>query len=478
MATYGNRPGELAQLLKSATPEGTDERITRKLGDCVKAWGDKREDHLEALADFAERASAGNLGTAKKWQDRIKAARGEVSSMFADAVDDLMLPAPLQLFWFATVTAEDKFFESLGAVGTPQLYDDLLVHQDTLSKLIGELADKWEFLIDRNNVFKQGQHAQVKRAEAIVQKLIGELDSHYAKLSEHAAKMQRALSRISDKIEDKLGENLLLELLKKAIEMITGEEMPDDLDVPLEAWFREYQAWTEKLAAEKERYRDVVESYKDALSSEKGSVIALFNTTREDVMEYREKNDIPEAKVRYDQAKGQLTTWAGKRPTTGQRNDAAAFCAQVFKPIDAAWKITQDLDKDFRKRFSGVFFDALGSQTIEDLAELYYFEREVDRITSPGAHRLLAGMESKLEDQIEDAVDDAFDTLDDAIRDLPSEVRRTAELDSREFRSYVEGKLRDHMRKLLPVIDELRKMLDPSKVEDDWSREELEDALD
>ncbi|MEE8522765.1 MAG: hypothetical protein V3T72_02440, partial [Thermoanaerobaculia bacterium] len=92
--------------------------------------------------------------------------------------------------------------------------------------------------------------------------------------------------------------------------------------------------------------------------------------------------------------------------------------------------------------------------------------------------RLLGDMRGRVEDQVEGTVRDAFRPLDSAARDLDPEVRRLAELESREFRSYVERRLRDHIRTLLPVIDELRKMLDPSKVESDFSREVLEDALD
>ncbi|MEE8525163.1 MAG: hypothetical protein V3T72_14595, partial [Thermoanaerobaculia bacterium] len=379
MANYGNRPAELAKYLADVS-EGVDERIVAKLGACIKTWGDKREDHLEALVDFTYRASAGNLGTPKKWDQRVTAARGEVSRLFGDAVKDLMLPPPLQLFWFAALTAEDEFFETLGEVETAQLLDGLLKHQDVLSKLIGELVDKWEFLLDRDGVFQQGQQALIQRADQIVQKLIGELDSHYAKLAENAAKLQRIIKRIADKVEDTAGMQLLVEALKKLIEAIMGSELPEEANIPIEESIRRYQLWAEKLAADKERYREVVKSYKDALSSEKGSVLTLFNNTRRDVETYRDDNDLSEAKVRYDQAKGQLADWAGKRSTAGQRADAAALSGKIFKHIDDDWKVTVDLDKDFLVRFSGMFFGPLGNQTIEDLAERYLFEREVDRL--------------------------------------------------------------------------------------------------
>lgn len=485
MATYGNRITELRDLLKQATT-GADERIVKTLTTCIDKYSDLRQRALDDLVDFIARASAGNLGTQARWESRIASVRAEYNRLFGDSVKDLMLPPPVQLFWFAALQAEDAFFERLAKVKTPQLLDDILKHQDGLSKLIAELQDGWTFLLSSDQALQTDEMRAVQQLDEMVQKILSEVDGWHREMIDNLARAEEAVKKAAANVKDKAKEALgraapvagaALEMLKQyVIDTIKPGGLDSDFDTQLEA-VRQQAELRKQLLVERTRYyRSLVQTYQSLLSAEKGGVLSMFKKTRDEVDRYLSTSDIAKAKVWFDQAKGQLSDWASGLPTSRQKDDATSFRNDVVQHIESDWKITEDLDKNFRERFSGVFIVPLKTETIESLAEKYLFKQHLQTIAGRGAAAKLDDYRNKLPAHTE-GMERALRPLEDAMSSLPPEVQDLAKLKNREFQAYVRERTKNHIETLLPVIDELKKMLEPSSLEKDFNREELEGML-
>src|SRR5437763_15633396 len=153
MGAYAYRIGELNDLL-AQVPAAANDTINQNFVDCINRYASLRQSAMNDLVDFMAKASASNLGTQSKWQSRIARLRSDYRDVFADASRDVMLPAAHQLFWSSALDAEERFFDTLSRSVTPQRMDDLLQHQDNLSKLFGALQDTWTFLLSENDNVK------------------------------------------------------------------------------------------------------------------------------------------------------------------------------------------------------------------------------------------------------------------------------------------------------------------------------------
>jgi hypothetical protein len=71
----------------------------------------------------------------------------------------------------------------------------------------------------------------------------------------------------------------------------------------------------------------------------------------------------------------------------------------------------------------------------------------------------------------------ALQPLDDVATVVPPEVQELARLRNSEFRAFVRERIKRQMEALLRSIEDLKHMLEPSSVERDFSREELERML-
>ncbi|MBI4566522.1 MAG: hypothetical protein HY716_17730 [Planctomycetes bacterium] len=473
MGWYDGRISELNDLFTRAS-EGISDSARRALTECIAKVGSVSDAALSALVDFSERASAGNLGTARKWEDRCAAVKADVSRLFGDAAKDQMLPPALQLFWYQAIEHEMKFWETLGKVRTPQLHDDLLVHQDVLNKMLGELWDKWTFLLSKDASFETDETQAVREVAQIAAKIVEDLDS---KLKAFREKYARANSVVLGKLRE-LNENTAgaaIEVLKKLIEKIFGIEIPDgiDVDVLLATIQDHYQYLSNQIAL----FRTKVAVYRSLVQAEQGSVLLLFNGTRADVNRYLETNDIGKARVWLDQAKGFLSDWASARPTTAQKNAATAFRDKIASLIDEDWKRTEELDGKFREKFKGVFIAPLGNETIEQLAERYLFQKHLEDAKRPGASSKASSAASEWPALVSGSLDQTFRAADDAVARVPDAVRDLARMKNDEFKRHVERRLKEGIDRLLPIILEISRIFDPSNLDREFSREELERLL-
>jgi molecular chaperone GrpE (heat shock protein) len=447
---------------------------------------DLRQRALDDLVDFMAKASSSNLGTQAKWQSRIARLRSDYNGLFGDSVSDLKLPAAHQLFWSAALQAEEKFFDTLSRVGTPQLMDDLLKHQDDLSKLIGALQDTWTFLLSKNQGFQNDEMRAIQDMDQMVQGIISEMDSSARAVLDNGARAVEAINKkaeaLKEKIKDRLGRagdavDVGIEVLKQLIiEEIKPNGFPDEAQGPMEAVLQHMELRVQALVERVRNYRSLLATYKDLVNMQKGSVLTIFNKTREDINRYLDTNNVSKARVWLDQAKGQLSEWVSALPTSRQRDDGVSFRDDIYKQIDSTWKITQDLDSKFRGQFQGAFLSPISNETVEKLAQIYLFREQLGKIKDRDAARTLDEYREKLPRQTKN-IEESLRSMEAPIETLPNEVRDLAKSRNKDFQEYVRDRIKRQMELLLPAIDDLKKLLTSSNLEADFSRQELESLL-
>ncbi|WP_375757330.1 hypothetical protein [Corallococcus exercitus] len=469
MGWYSSRVSELNERLNRAS-EGAPDTVKRALSDAIVKVGNAADQALSAMLD----ASAGNLGTQRKWQERCATATADISRAFGDAAKDNMLSPALQLFWYQALEHEMAFFDSLAKVQTPQLHGDLLVHQDLLNKMLGELWDKWAFLLSKDVIFENDQRQVVQQVSRMAQSIVDELAPGVLKRTSEGVSRATAKSLdVALKFDDKLLSGKGVDLAK-LVASLFDVDIPDEIDRNL---LDAVQGGSEVYQVQKGHYRNLVSAYQSLVQAEKGSVLLLFNATRAEVDRYRDKNDLGKAKVMLDQAKGYLSDWASRVPSSAQRSEASSFKDKVCSAIDTDWRLTEELDNKFRDKFKGIFVQSLGSETLEQLAESYLFRQHLEEITRKDAAGKLKALPVNLQSEVDSALERGLRPLDDLVNRVPEEVRELARMKNQRFKEHVRARLKDRIQALLPAIVELADLWDPNNLSRDFSREELEKAL-
>ena len=474
MCDYRNRVSELNTLLSAASEDAAASSITA-LASGIRNLENLGEQTYSALVDHIERASATNLGTQRRWEDTIASAKADISRLFGDTAKDHELSAPLQLFWYQALEHEMALLDGLAKIKTPQFHDDLLVHQDTLNKMLGDLWDKWTFLLSQDTSLETEQRRVVQEVSEMAREIVDDLDTLPKKTQDTVlSTLSPVVSKIVDTNRELSG--LVFELAKKVLERF-GIDIPEGIDDKIEQLSDKLQLFAEYYRAKIQIYRNFVATYRILVETEKSSVLLLFNETRKDVDRYLDTNNIDEARELLNQARGSISDWASNVPTTGQRSDASAFRDRITSLVEVDWKLTEELNAKFQDKFKGIFVSSLSSETIEQLADKYLFQQHLEDVKRRGASAKAKDIAGRLERDVESAVDQALRPVDDSVSGVSDEVRELARLTSKEFKEYVRTHVREHIVTLLPVIEELQTMLEPSSLDRDFSRDDLERAI-
>jgi uncharacterized protein YqgV (UPF0045/DUF77 family) len=489
-STYGNRISELNDLL-AQLPAAANDTINQNFSSLVKQYADLRQSAMNDLLDLMTKASASNLGTQSKWQARIARLRADYKDAFARATSDVMLPPAHQLFWSNAFDSEEKFFDALSKIPTPQRIDDLLQHQDNLSKLFGALQDTWTFLLSQNDGMKTDEMRAMDDLDKMVQEVLADMDDYWSKTLDNSQRVADSIARKIDQLKsglrNLLGDNLsaaveaIVEIVKKWLidENIKPEGTPDDIDGPAEAVLEQLKLMAEAAAEKARKYRETVHSYQDLVSKQKGSVLTMFNKTRQDVDQFLRSNGIAQAQTFLDQAKAGLDSWISSLPTSRQRDDGSAFRDDVNRTLDLVFKRTKDLDDQFKSKFQGALLSPLSNETIETLSQQHLFKEFLDKIKDRDLPHRLANIQEELPEQVI-KIDDKLRELVESVSgmsELPDEARDAAREMTSGFRDYLRDRIKSQVEMLLPIIDELKKEMIPANLDQDLNREELMNML-
>jgi len=489
-STYGNRISELNDLL-SQIPAAANDTINQNFSSLVKQYSDLRQSAMSDLVDLVGKASPSNLGTQSRWQSRITRLRSDYKDLFTSASSDVMLPPAHQLFWSNALDSEEKFFDELSKSPTPQRLDDLLQHQDNLSKLFGALQDTWTFLLSQNDSIKSEEIRAIDDLDKMVQEVLSEMDDYWSKTLDNTQRVSDAISHKMDQVKSALveflGEKLsavggaAVEVVKKWFidENLKPEGTPDDIDGPVEAVKEQLKLMAEAAAEKARQYRETVHSYQDLVSRQKGSVLTMFNKTRQDVDQFLRSNGLAQAQNFLDQAKAGLDSWISGLPTSRQRDDGAAFRDDINRTLDLVFKRTKDLDDQFKAKFQGALLSPLSNETLETLSQQFLFKERLDKIKDRNLPERLANIQEELPEQVI-RIDDRLRELAESvsgISELPDDARDVAREMTGGFRDYLRERIKSQVETLLPIIDDLKKEMIPANLDQDLNREELKNML-
>lgn len=482
---YDKRIAELESLLKAAAPDEQD-ASRRALAECIRRYADLRSRALDSLVSLIKDSTIGTTGIQDRWQSLANQARADVDRHFGDSAKDVLMPAPLQTFWFAAVQFEREFFEKLTAVKTPQFVEDLLTHQGVLARMIDDLQTNWNDLLSAEKSLEGDQLRTIQELDRLVQELTREIEAqHRAVVAETTIQLQQKAKESAEhmkaKVKEAVGERAteigatVLEIARKFIKE-QFSPIPGELDVQIEAQKNRAQMYIEKLATFSRAYRERAEEYRRLMSIEKGGVLTMFKNTRAQVAEYEKNNNLVTAQIMRDESKRALSDWAGNT-VSAQKDDAAEFNGRIFDVIDRNWKVTEEIAKQFQSKFAGVFTAPLTSDTLETLTESYLFRQAIDSVNGRGTTAKIDEAQKALAASVSDTVEQAAQPLESMCLDWPAELKEAAQLSNAEFRKYVHDRLKSQIDTSLQYLGELRILLDPPKVVADFSREELEAML-
>jgi len=489
-STYGNRISELNDLL-SQIPAAANDTINQNFSSLVKQYSDLRQSAMSDLVDLVGKASPSNLGTQSRWQSRITRLRSDYKDLFTSTSSDVMLPPAHQLFWSNALDSEEKIFDELSKSPTPQRLDDLLQHQDNLSKLFGALQDTWTFLLSQNDSIKSEEIRAIDDLDKMVQEVLSEMDDYWSKTLDNTQRVSDAISHKMDQVKSALveflGEKLsavggaAVEVVKKWFidENLKPEGTPDDIDGPVEAVKEQLKLMAEAAAEKARQYRETVHSYQDLVSRQKGSVLTMFNKTRQDVDQFLRSNGLAQAQNFLDQAKAGLDSWISGLPTSRQRDDGAAFRDDINRTLDLVFKRTKDLDDQFKAKFQGALLSPLSNETLETLSQQFLFKERLDKIKDRNLPERLANIQEELPEQVI-RIDDRLRELAESvsgISELPDDARDVAREMTGGFRDYLRERIKSQVETLLPIIDDLKKEMIPANLDQDLNREELKNML-
>jgi hypothetical protein len=398
-----------------------------------------------------------------------------------------MLPPAHQLFWSSALDAEEKFFDTLSKAATPQRMDDLLQHQDNMSKLMGALQDTWTFLLSENEGIKNDEMRAVQDIDKMVQEVITQMDDYWRKVLENSQKVIDAIRREGDYLMTWLRENLgkavdvLIEMAKKYFieQDIKPDGTPSEIDDPTKVAIEHLRLMAEAAAESARRYRLLLASYKDFVSRHKDSVLTMFNKTRQDINQYLSSNGIGKARVYLDQGKGELNDWTSALPTSRQKDDGGSFRDDVNQKLDITWQRTQNLDDQFKTKFQGALLSPLSNETIETLAQHYMFKEQIDKIKDRDITKRIDEITEELPEQVI-KIDESLRSLGESVSGvsgLPDDVRDLTKSMTKEFQEFLRGRIQSQVTSLLPALDDLKKLMTPSNLDEDLNRKELESML-
>jgi hypothetical protein len=483
-ATYDARINELRGLLGQC-PAAADDQVNEKFENLIKRYNEVRQSALDDLVDFMAKASISNLGTASKWQTRVERFRSECNEAFASAARDVMLPGAHQLFWQTAVELETRFIDALaGATRAPQLMDDLLKHQNDLNTLAGALDDNFRYLLQEDQSIQSDQMRSLKELQQMIESVVSEMDNLSRSVKDNAGKALDGAQRRADAFRKAMAEAIeripggeaIAEWLKKQIEdEIKPDGYPDELDEPMKEGLK-YVALMIQLAGNRARdYRAVLKAYKELIRKQKDVVLAKFLETRQGVRSYLRDNGLDRAETLLNDARRDLESFVSNVPNSTQRSDAEKFRDENFAKLDIVFKRTQYIDAQFRERYKGAIF-SMDEETVEQWAQLYVFRGVLEEIKGKDAMRKLGDIRDALPEQMKQIVD-RLGVMDDAINSLPIDVQDVARTRDKDFRAFMRDQIERQMGLLIPALDELKQLLVPSHLDEDFGREELKSML-
>jgi len=323
--SYDARKKEVMEALDKTDHDPAAKDAIRRVLD---SYFSQREGRFENLLELLEPSDDNCHG---KWIDKAKEA--------AAAAQDALSRSEHGKLWLAKISIEEHmcFFKFM--TSQVPVKRDLMVQQTkALAKAEKEFEEKWKTIRDSD-----------KNIDERMQKIALE----YGEILNSAAKVAA--------IFEKETREALAEKIKQAISLTLKAV---DLGVIEYAIKGAASAISGKLNEVESRKLEI-----HALISREEGIFATFKEARESVKEFLRETSYPHVKDAFDAAEDAAEALAGEMLTSGQKDDASAFCSAIKNELNNVFRKAEDAYKSFAKKHEYLFFGPLGGGYYQELME-------------------------------------------------------------------------------------------------------------
>ncbi len=324
--TYDARKKEVMDELDKTTQ--FDVAAKDAIRKVLDSYFSQRDGRLENLLELLEPRDE---PCHSKWLEKTKEAA-------AGALDTLGRSEHGKL-WLSKISIEEHtFFYELMLSLVPAKRDLMVAQTKALAKAETEFEQKWKTIVDGDKTIEERMH---------------KIAQEYQELLDSAAASAAILEKESrEAMFDKVRQALTVTLQKVdfgAVEYIL-KGGATAIGVKLN------EIGSRKLEIH-------------ALISREEGIYATFKEGREMVKEFLKETSYPHVKDAYDAAEDAAEALAGEMLTSGQKDDANAYCSAIKYELAPVFRKAEDAYKSFARKHEYLFFGPLGGGYYQELLE-------------------------------------------------------------------------------------------------------------
>jgi methionine synthase I (cobalamin-dependent) len=402
-----------------------------------------------------------------RWDDYIEEAEEKLKSSFESGPEFKDMPENIAAYWQLLCVIDNNVLTSFGLFRWRENFHSMVRFEKDLNARVAELTAKWAALLgETGGVVSPQKEAVDFMIKALDQSIRDvalfreDVDRFLVACNTQVDELRKANSAVGDMI--KKGTKEIFETAAKAVAESMG--MGGKVIVGLIAGFLEkgVKKRIETAQDNRAKYLSAVEQLRSNMVRQ-GAILLMFQSNRDAVTEYREKQNIDDLKKMTAESDATLDKWI---ETTGSVRLSTPDCAANTKLIVAELRRMQQAmlerciaaDNLFRERFVGLFEGNLKLETIETLVNELAIKTHADNLANGLDFRKL-GEPLLLQGTIDDAVDEMADRLSEP-DDLTDEFRVIYLSSRREFldvlRAYFGGVVRELVNALIKEAEALQ----------------------
>ncbi len=453
--------------MESVRPLGDEAR--RRHTEAIAQYMQSRNPCLNALLELIKDDNAGNRQNAPRWTSLCASMDRVPEDCFIAEIRILsamvgVSPATLGEQAGRIIQTEKQFFSTLANVNVAAVRDYLVANAQDLQTYTDGLSRAWEEIKQQSEEAHQDERDSYKEILELVNegalRLAEDKNSLREKAAEIASRVFEATGRVASIIE------YILNLPEGTGDLI--EKIMEFLKDRTEAWSK----WNQYLAERYDKYRSLVDR-------EKGGALPIFKECRQQVYDYWNEKGTKASRVWPNTARSSIDNWRSSCPTTGQRDDADRFSADVYKAIDEQWKKVEAVGKTFEEKWNGVFQGPLTPTTQDKLTDSIAWKQNANSLIAVGVVELAQAFLKDSDDVYGASLTEPIRQLQEAAEKLPDEVEHKGEAVQAviALRDKIRSEVADRLKSLQEQIDKAAKQLDRNTVEKLFDRSDIENLV-
>jgi len=343
---------------------------------------------------------------------------------------------------------ETGFFDQLALVVAADARDHILGNMQEIQAYMQSLDKAWEQIISQVEETHKDEQESYKEILELVKETARQLAEDKKNWIEKSAVFGGWVSGLISKVGDLI--EFLLQLHEgtgKIIEM--GGELAE----------KSLEYWTENNRYLRERMERLLKS----IEAEKGGALPIFKEIRQQVYDYWNEKGAKTSRVHLETARSSLDSWKSSRLTSGSRDDAESFSADIFTLLSSHMDKVEKAAKDFEEKWNGIFLGSLHATTQDKLTDAEQWKQDVESLLEIEFSDKAADFLSSLDEIYGKNYTEPFGKLKDAVEDLPDENEHKKEvLDAiADLREKIQSQIAERLPPLKEQIGMVQQQLSP-----------------